>query len=102
MLENLPKQLRNLAPMRILLFPRQVPSQPAVVPQYLDPYLNSETPELIGQICNVEPTESEFQTEIQTGMDIAVYTESKKDRPWLGRVLDIQEKEMAQFSKSNQ
>ena len=33
---------------------------------------------------------SQFQTEISPGMDIAVYTESKKDRPWLGRVLKIQ------------
>ena len=90
-LENLPKQQRNLAPMKILSFPKQFAPQPAVVPQYLDPYLNCETPELIGQICNVEPTESQFQADIQSGMDIAVYTESKKDRPWLGRVLDIQE-----------
>ena len=39
----------------------------------------------------MKPTESQFQTEIQSGMDIAVYTESKKDRPWLGRVINIQE-----------
>ena len=33
-LENLPKQQRNLTPMKILSFPKQFSPQPAVVPQY--------------------------------------------------------------------
>ena len=30
--------------------------------------------------------------EVQTGMDVAVYTQSKKGRPWIGRVSEIDKK----------
>ena len=90
-LENLPKQRKHLAPMRLLCLPKQVPASSSAVPSYMEPFLNIQTPDLIGQNCIVEPVESQFQSEILVGMDIAVYTESRKDRPWLGRVLGIQD-----------
>ena len=30
--------------------------------------------------------------EVQTGMDVAVYTQCKKGRPWIGRVSEIDKK----------
>lgn len=90
-LENLPKRRKNLAPMRILSFPKQIAATPTSLPHYLEPFMNEAVPELCGEKCIVEPTDSQFQTEIKSGMDIAVYTASKKDRPWLGRVLTVME-----------
>ena len=90
-LENLPKQQMNLAPMRLLRFPKQVPAPPSTIPQYLEPFMNLQTPELIGQHCIVEPIDSHFQSELRKGMDVAIYTESRKDRPWLGRVVEVQD-----------
>ena len=90
-IENLPKKQENLPPMRILALPRQLPVLPSILPHYLDQFMNEDTPELLGHNCLVEPTESQFQTEIRPGMDIAVYTRSKRDRPWLGRVLNVHE-----------
>ena len=53
--------------------------------------MNLQTPELIGQKCIMEPIDSHFQSELRKGMDVAIYTESKKDRPWLGRVVEVKD-----------
>ena len=29
------------------------------------------------------------ETDLSVGVDVVVYTEEKRDRPWLGRVLEI-------------
>ena len=53
--------------------------------------MNEEIPELIGEHCVYEPSDGQFDVDIRPGMDVAVYTQSVKDRPWLGRVQSIQE-----------
>ena len=51
--------------------------------------MHEDTPDLVGEHCILEPSDGQFQTEIKSGMDVAVFTESKKDRPWLGRVVNV-------------
>ena len=90
-LENLPKKQKNLPPMRVLALPRQTASPAPILPHYLEQFTNENTPELLGERCIVEPSVSHFHTDIKPGMDVAVYTASKNDRPWLGRVVQVQE-----------
>jgi hypothetical protein len=90
-LENLPKKQNNLPPLRLSSLPRQNPSAPAVVPDYLEQFMSEDTPELVGEHCILEPFDGLFETDIRPGMDVAVYTRSVKDRPWLGRVVNVQE-----------
>ena len=91
-LENLPKKRMNLPHMRLSSLPRQKQVAPAKVPDFLEPCLNEEIPELIGEHCVYEPSDGQFDVDIRPGMDVAVYTQSVKDRPWLGRVQSIQER----------
>ena len=90
-LENLPRKQKNLPPMRILALPRQIPAPSTTLPHYLEQFTNEDTPELLGQNCVVEPSESQFQADIIPNMDVAVYTISKVSRPWLGRVVKVEE-----------
>ena len=90
-LENLPKKRENLPPMRLLSLPQQVSQAPPCPPHYLEPFLTNNTPELIGQHHLLEPSESEFASEIRKDTEVAIYTESKASRPWLGVVVNIQE-----------
>ena len=95
-LENLPKKRDNLPPMKLSSLPRVSPRPNPLIPNYLEPVLNEEVPELVGEHIILEPIEGQFDVEIMPGMDVAVYSHSVKDRPWLGRVLRI-EKEKARF-----
>jgi hypothetical protein len=90
-LENLPKKQNNLPPLRLSSFPRQKSAAPVVVPEYLEQFMIEDTPELVGELCILEPSDGQFETDIRPGMDVAVYTRSVKDRPWLGRVVNVQE-----------
>ena len=77
--------------MRLLSLPQQVCQASPCPPDYLEPFLINNTPELIGQHHLLEPSESEFSSEIKKGTEVAIYTESKASRPWLGVVVNIQE-----------
>ena len=90
-LENLPKKRINLPPLRLSSLPRQNPVATARVPEYLEPCLNEDVHELIGEHCILEPSEGQFDIDILPLMDVAVYTQSVKDRPWLGRVQNVEE-----------
>ena len=88
LLESLPKKRLNLAPMRLLALPQQVAEPHVCPPHYLEPFLNDDVPELLGDKYIQEPSDSEFSSDIRTDMVVAVYTRSKLNRPWLGVVLE--------------
>ena len=96
-LENLPKKRLNLPPLRLERLPRQNPAEQAKIPEYLEQLLNQEeTPDLVGEHCILAPSEGQFDVDILQGMDVAVFTHSVKDRPWLGRIQNVH-KEGAEF-----
>ena len=96
-LENLPKKRLNLPPLKLTNLPKQNPAVQAKIPEYLEQILNQEdTPDLIGEHCILDPSEGQFDVDILQGMDVAVFTHSVRDRPWLGRVQNVQ-KEGAEF-----
>ena len=90
-LENLPKKRENLLPMKLSSLPQIGPSAQPLVPNYLESVLSEDLPDLIGEHCVLDPVEGHFDVDIVPGMDVAVYSQSVKDRPWLGRVLKIEE-----------
>ena len=92
-LQNLPKRRHNLPPLKLSSLPRQKPVTQAVAPDYLEPLLIEDLPDLGGEHCILEPIDGKFEIEIRPEMDVAVYTHSVKDRPWLGRVISILETE---------
>ena len=50
-----------------------------------------DIPELSGEHCILEPADGKFETDIVNGMDVAVYPSTVISRPWVGRVLSLQE-----------
>jgi hypothetical protein len=90
-LENLPKKQKNLPPLRLSSLPKQNPELQPVVPDHLEQFMRDDIPDLVGEHCNVETSLGKFQMDIQQTMDVAVYTCSVKERPWLGRVRNVQE-----------
>lgn len=95
-LESLPKKQANLPPLKLSGLPRQVPLVPTLAPSYLQLLEDREVPDLEGESYIPEPALGQFDLEIRSGMDVAVFTHSVKDRPWLGRVLSV-EKESSRF-----
>ena len=85
-LEGLPRRTDHFEKMKIEELPRQVYRE---FSSDLDLDLPKHTPELKGQIYPERLEEGEFNQEIHLQMDVAVYTQSKRNRPWLGRVNEI-------------
>jgi hypothetical protein len=90
-LENLPKKQKNLPTLRLSSLPKQNPELQPLVPDHLEQFMREDIPDLVGEHCNVETSFGKFQMDIQPTMDVSVYTCSVKERPWLGRVLNVQE-----------
>ena len=88
-LENLPRKRMNLPKMKLLQLPKQVKNQSTNLPAYLERFQSTETRELVGARHVEDPEISDFQAEIKKEMDVAIFTESKSTRPWLGRVVTV-------------
>ena len=89
-LESLPSRKNNLLKMKIDEFPEQSSTQDhPSVPQHLEQYFNEdELPEIRGEIyCNMTATNTEFSNNVPVNTDVVVYTRSKHNRPWVGRVV---------------
>ena len=85
-LESLPRRKDHLKKMKIEELPRQTDRE---LDNNLDLDLNKHVPELKGQVYPERLEEGQFNQEVFLGMDVAVYTQSKSNRPWLGRVNEI-------------
>ena len=85
-LESLPRRQDNLEKMKIQELPKQLESN-----EQIDLQIDGEKdlPELKGEIYPAILEEGLFQQEVCLGMDVAVYTKSKRSRPWLGRVTEL-------------
>ena len=94
-LENLPKKQDNLTPLRLSSFPKQNPGPRLEVPGYVEQCMGGDIPELIGEHCILEPADGQFEADIVNGMDVAVYTSSLNSRPWVGRVISVQEDKLS-------
>ena len=86
-LESLPARSDNLLKMRISEFPKQLPKNGAELPEHIAQFvIDREVPELRGDVIPELIGDGDFNVEVVEGADIVVYTRSKANRPWVGRV----------------
>lgn len=88
-LENLPRRSSNLTKMKLLELPKQVVVSESILPAYLEQFQSVEVRELQGAKHIEDPPMSSFELEVKPKMDVAIYTQVKSTRPWLGRVISI-------------
>merc|ERR1719318_2027114 len=74
--------------MKITELPKQSNLQ-AVIPDVPD--VDEIIPELVGEEFPSELNDGDFEAEVKVNMDVILYTERTVGRPWLGRVLKIEE-----------
>ena len=56
--------------------------------------MDRDLTEMVGEFVEddiSEPAVGQFDIEIKPGMDVAIFTHTLKNRPWLGRVLTVEE-----------
>ena len=85
-LENLPRRQNNFETMKIDQFPKQCDRSTNIDLQL---EVTRELPELRGEIYPANLAEGSFRHEVSVKMDVAVYTKTKRSRPWLGRVTKV-------------
>ena len=86
-LESLPGRKENLLKMKIAELPKQAAMETPVLPDHFAQFVDDEdAPILTGQIVPEEITDGDFDDEVSENMDVVVYTKSKYNRPWVGRV----------------
>ena len=85
-LEDLPRRSENLEKMRLSDLPKQAQVIPPAVPD-LNPA--DEHLELYGTTYPEEVNEGILDEEVAVGMDVVVYTEERKGRPWAGRIVKL-------------
>ena len=85
-LEALPRRSENLVKMNIADLPQQVEDVPAV-PDQLQPV--DEIPELLGDLFPEEICDGQLGEEVVVGMDVVIYTDQLKGRPWVGRITEL-------------
>ena len=86
-LEGLPRRSENLERMKITCFPKQKEVD-VVLPTHLQ---SSEEPnELRGELYPEDAVvDKDIETEASVGMDLCVYSEEIRGRPWVGRIVQI-------------
>ena len=85
-LEGLSRRQSNFESMKIAELPRQC--EP-IIDINIEAEGRKDLPPLKGEVYPANLEEGVFTQEICVGMDVAVYTRSKRSRPWLGRVTEI-------------
>ena len=89
-LESLPNRKDNLPKMKIADFPKQAEEPAPEIPEHVAQFVQDTTvPELKGETWPGILTEGDFNAEVALDADIVVYTKSKSNRPWVGRVAAI-------------
>ena len=89
LIENLPRRSSNLPKMNLQRLPKQVDEPIPIPPSYLEPFMVREERELEGQKGVLEARDGDFFDEITAQMDVAIYSETKVNRPWVGRVQEL-------------
>lgn len=86
-LEGLPRVSENLTKMVITDFPQQQ-DEDVVMP--VDLSQPEVTHELRGELCPEDAVEGlNIDQDASVGMDVCVYTEEERGRPWVGRIVEI-------------
>lgn len=87
-LEDLPKKFDCLPKMKFSIFPKQDNSCATVS---RNPILDEEIPALVGDLYPEEVALGSIEDEADIGMDVCLFTEEKKWRPWMGRIVKLLE-----------
>ena len=87
-LEGLPNRSDSFPKLKLEELPKQQQPEVLHVPDYL---VDSEDAgmELTGDKYPEVIDEGDLDDEISIGMDVCIYTDENKGRPWVGRVLDL-------------
>ena len=88
-LEGITRKSENLEKMSLTDFPKlklEVPTLPNHLCE------EEETPQLTGDLFPEEINFGHLEDEVSPGMDCCIYTEDKRSRPWLGRIVKIIDK----------
>ena len=90
-LERLPKMKTHFPPMRLVNLPAaQVINESTILTKdVVDIIADDEIPELMGEKYPELVEEGEFANEVVVGMDVAIYTQEKTTRPWIGVVKSV-------------
>ena len=88
-LESLPRRSESFPKMKLADLPKQIPED-LHVPGYLmeEEEVGSE---LTGDKYPETVDDGDIDSEIAVGMDVCVYTEENRGRPWVGRVVQLLE-----------
>ena len=87
-LEGLPSRVETFAKMNLKSLPKQTSPQ-FDPPAQLQFVAEDEVPELQGELFPESLEEGDFSNEVVEGMDVCVYSHTKTQRPWLGRVASV-------------
>ena len=87
-LEGLPRRSDNLEKMLLTDLPKQIEVHPTV-PEHLR--VVEDTHELAGDLYPEEIFDGHLEDEVHVGMDVCIYTEDLRTRPWVGRIIQIRE-----------
>ena len=86
-LESLPRRKENLVKMKISDLPHQILELAAVVPEHFEQFINEEeVPAIRGEVYPEKVSEDTFNKDVAINADVVVYTKTKLNRPWVGRV----------------
>ena len=86
-LEDLPRRSENLEKMKLADFPKQTQVMSVAVPDHLNP--SDDHLELSGATYPEDVNEGVLDEEVSVGMDVVVYTEVLRGRPWVGRIVKL-------------
>ena len=87
-LESLPLKQELLPKMDLKALPVQ---QPQIPSQHITQVLEEEEPlqEIMGDFYSDNCEQGDIVSELFTGVDVCMYTTSKRSRPWVGRVVEV-------------
>ena len=85
-LENLPKKLPFCKKMTIVDLPKVLEVE-VQTPKHFQ--RDDNAPQLIGEFYPEEVNNGDLEEEIREGCDVCIYTENRKSRPWMGRILRV-------------
>ena len=85
-LEDLPKIANTFPKMNLETFPKVI-EETLVVPDQLR--FSHDVPEVRGELFPESAVEGHLEDEVSVGMDVCIYTEDKRSRPWMGRIVKI-------------
>ena len=89
-LETLPNTICRLPKMDLLILPKQDISLQAVIPEHLGHiFVDDPVQDLEGETFPDDLDEGDFNQDIKEGLDVLIYSDIKKGRPWVGRIKEL-------------